>query len=208
MINQAKISSSGIDRNIFHNLKKIFYRDPEYGVPVWILNEGSEASSTEFFGYQKDRLKFAPYQNVRFEKRVLRVEGRDSHTILMPNDSGYGFPAGDDYYQILKKIPGKLFKSCSCYFDDEFFYLEDVLKVDRFVFSSVYNSVSLSNIYSENKNIQSGYLLQPGNLVTAGYWQDRYINEEETITGEFVRGKIAINNVKIDEFAKLIFFNR
>jgi len=209
-IRQTKVSSSIIDRDNSHNLKKIFYRDPKYGVPVWILKKGEgeeEIVSTEFFGYEKDQLKFAPYQNVRFEKRLLRVEGKDGHTILMPNDSGYGFPAGDDYYQILKKIPGELCQNCSYYFDDKFVYVQDVLKVNRFVFSSAYNSVFLFNIHSNIKNIQGGYLLRPNNFIADGYWQDRYVSKEETINGEFVRRKIVINTVNFDKFTEFIFFN-
>ncbi len=209
-IQKAKVSRKQLDREFIRSLRNLrINRDSQYGSPVWILEEGEEAIPTEFFGYEKDQLKFDLYQNIRFEKRFLIIEGRDGHTILMPNDSTYGFPTGNDCDQILEKIPGELCKDVSYFSDQNFLYIVDTLKVDWLITDTRYNSISLFSIHSENRNIQSGYLLQPGNLVAAGYWYgDRCVDEKTTIKGVFVRKKIAITTVKLDKFAEFVFFNR
>lgn len=186
-IENVSVSSCAISLDDAHYLNKKFNRDPSYGDPIWIKKE-DEIVPTQFFGYGGDRFKFTPYQDVRFERRVLKVFCRQGNTILTFNGFDYGLPIGKNRSFFLQNFEGFLEENTSFYVDENFVYIED-----RLFLNLNCQNMFIGNELTRDRNLLGGYLIG-GERSCKGYWYQ----------GKFVKTRISLDTVKMDIFTKYI----
>lgn len=190
-IENVSVSSCAISLDDAHYLNKKFNRDYSYGDPIWIKKEDGIVP-TQFFGYGGDRFKFTPYQNVRFERRVLKVFCRQGNTILMFNGFDYGLPLKQNRSFFFQNFKGELEENSSFYMDEDFVYVQDNLFLNLNC-----EDMFIGNELTRDRNLLGGYLIG-GERSCKGYWYQ----------GKFIKKRESLDTVKLDNFTKFILFGR